>query len=307
MFGSKKLKKTKKAKKESESIFFLWSGDFWTHTLFKVLVAAFVAAGGWLALAAARDQAVKIEDFQISPGNLDFISKPEWVTGPIERQLRSFSTPDAKISLLDSDAAKRIAAALSANPWIKKVESIEKDFPATVRAKVELREPAAYVLRGSRYYLVDGVGTRLPGEYASRRETGLDDLLLIVYVRSTPPPAGKTWGDPAVVEAAKLASYLKDHEDLVKRARIGAIDSSNFGGRRSPRESEIVLLTSDHTKIYWGRGVDTANYTELSPERKIENLERVMTQEGALSDKEYVDVRFGEPAFRDRSYYLGSR
>lgn len=296
--------KKKDEKKVESAGFFLFRGDFWAHTFFRLLIGTLVAAGGWLALAMARDKAVNLRDFQISPANLEFISKPDWVKGPIERQLKNFGWAGEKISLLDTDAAKKVAAALSANPMVKEVKSVERQFPDRVRVKMELREPVALVLRGNRYYMVDAEGTRLPGEFPSKSAVGLD-LILVVYVRSTPPPAGKIWDDPAVVEASRLAGFLKGHGDLVEKARITAIDSSNIGGRRSPREPEITLLTADHTKIFWGRSVYTHNVTELSAEDKISNLEKVIEETGRLADKEYVDLRFADPVYRKRSYYIG--
>lgn len=298
-------KETKDATKKRKKSFFLVSSDFWAHTLLKVLIAALVAAGGGLALAMAREKALTLSDFQVSPANLEFLSKPDWVTGPIERQLKACCPADKKISLFDGQAAKTIAGWLTANPMIKDVKSVSREFPNRVRAKVDLREPAAFVLRGGKYYIVDTEGVRLPGVYASKAQAKLD-LLLIAYVRSSPPPAGKLWNDAAVIQAAKLAAFLKGYKDLVAAAKITAIDSSNIGGRRTPREPEIVLITRDQTKIYWGRGVDCNNVTELSPQRKIENLKKVMAQARGLVDKEYVDIRFLNPVFRRRRYFVGS-
>ncbi len=290
--------------KPAKSSLFLFTGNFWAHTLLRVLVAALVVSGGWLALAMARDKALQLKDFQISPSNLEFISKPDWLEGPLEEKLRNFGWGDKKISLLDSAAAKKIAAALSANPMVKRVNKVERSLPNRMRAEVELREPAAFVLRGRSYYIVDTEGTRLPGQYGSRSATGLDRLM-IVSVRTSPPPAGKVWDDPAVVEAAKLAAFLKDHKDLVKEARITAIDSSNIGGRRSGRSPEIVLLTAYHTKIYWGRGISSGNATELSAKAKLKNLKSVMDQAGGLANKEYVDIRLANPVYVERGYNLG--
>jgi len=296
-------KKTKNEAPEAKG-FFLFRGNFWSHTLLRLLIGALVAAGGWLALAMARDKAVDLRDFQVSPASLEFISKPDWLKGPLERQLKNFGWSGEKISLLDTQAARKVAAALKANPMVKEVKSVERDFPDRVRAEVELREPVALVMRNNRYYIVDAEGTRLPGEFAVRTAVGMD-LLLIPYVYTTPPPAGKIWDDPAVVEAARLADFLKNHLETVKRARITAIDSSNIGGRRSERESEIVLLTADHTKILWGRSVHTHNVTELPAEDKIANLKEVLDRTGGLADKEYVDLRFADPVYRSRSYYIG--
>jgi|GEM_PF-3002299 len=299
------MSKPDKKKKKKEGFLFVLSGQFWAHTLFRVLIAALVVAGGWMLLAMARDRAVTLDDFQVSTGKLDLVSKPAWVKGVIERQLKAIPQTVGNISLLDSQASSKIAAALAANPWVKEVKSVVRDFPNRIRAEVKLRDPAAFVLRDGKFYVVDGEGIRLPGEYSSTGETGLN-LLMVVYVRSAPPAAGKVWDDPAVAEGTKVARVLKAHWDVAKAARIVAIDTSNIGGRRTPRESEITLITADRTLIYWGRGVDFPGATELSAERKIENLKAVLKQEGTLADKEYVDLRFPNPVFRDRKYYLGS-
>ena len=201
MAASKKEKNS--VEQPAEPKFFLASGNFWTHTLMRLLIAALVVSGGLLALAMARDKAVQISDFQVSPASLQFISKPDWLKGPIEQQLKNFGWGDRKISLLDGQATRKVAAALSANPMVKKVRSVERQFPNSMRASVELREPAAYVMRGSKYYIIDVEGTRLPGEYPSRAAAGLD-LLMVAYVRTSPPVAGKVWEDRAVVELSLI-------------------------------------------------------------------------------------------------------
>lgn len=285
--------------------FMILSAGFWGHAALKLLIAAVVVAAGWAGLELARHRAVKLPDFQVYPSTLKLTAKPAWVKGEIEKQLAAAPADDRKISLLDSDATARVAKDLAANPWVKEVKSVVREFPDRIRAKVELREPAAYVLRNSRYFLVDAAGVRLPGDYESPADTGLD-LLLIVYVRSMPTEPGQVWNDPAVIEGAKVAAFLRKYDDVVKKAKITAIDTSNIGGRRTPRESEITLITVDQTKIFWGRGVETPIARELAPESKIANLKAVLEQENNLREKEYVDLRFPKPVFRDRKYYLGA-
>jgi len=299
------MSKKEKGKDNKTGHFFLLTGHFWAHTFFKVLIAGLVVAGGWMFLSMARDKAVTLGDFQVSSSTLELVSKPDWVRGPIELQLKTLPAPAASVSLLDSDATRRVASNIAANPWVKEVKSVVRDFPNRVRAQVRLRDPAAFVLYGGKFYLVDTDGVRLPGEYAKMSESGLD-LLMIVYVRTLPPAPGKIWDDPAVTEGAKVAAVLKQHQDVLKAARIDAIDTSNITGRRTPKESEITLLTADHTQIYWGRTGGRAGATELTPDKKIENLIAVLRREGTLADKEYVDLRFPNPVFRDRRYYLGS-
>jgi len=296
----------KTEKKETRAgRFFPLTGQFWAHTFFKILIAALFVAGGWMVFAMVRDRAVKLEDFRFSISSLDLTSKPAWVRGGIERQVKAIPSAGGTISLLDANATKKVASALLANPWIKDVKTVVRDFPNRVRAEVDLRDPAAYVLTRGLFYLVDSDGVRLPGEYMNMKEAGLD-LLMIVWVRTNPPPAGKVWDDPAVVEGAKIAALLKRNADVVKAARITSIDTTNIGGRRTSREPEIMLITSDHTQIFWGRGVNYSGATELAASRKIENLRAVLRQEKTLADKEYVDLRFPNPVFRDRKYYLGS-
>lgn len=292
-------------KKEKKARFFLLSGDFWAHTFFKVLIAGLVVAGGWMLLSMARDKAVRLDDFQLNLSCLDLVAKPSWVHGNIENQVKALPVSAQNISLLDASATTKVASALAANPWVKGVKSVIRDFPNRVRAEVELRDPAAYVLRGGKLYIVDREGTRLPGEYSTMEEAGLD-LRMVVFVRTAPPAAGMVWDDPAVVEGARVASVLDEHPDIVQAARITSIDTSNIGGRRTPRESEITLLTVDRTQIFWGRGVYCSSATELPAARKIENLRAVLQQEGSLAEKEYVDLRFPNPVFRDRRYHLGS-
>lgn len=289
----------------SSKSFFLFSREFWAHASFRIVVAGLVAAGGWMCYEMARSHAVTLPDFQVTPANLKITSKPAWVEGPIEEQLADMPGKDTTISLLDTKATEKVAANLRANPWVKDVKSVVREFPDRIRARVELREPAAYVLRSGKYYIVDSTGFRLPGEYPAPSDAGLD-LLLIVYVRSMPPAEGTMWNDPAVVEGAKVAAFLNKYDDLVKQAKVTAIDTSNVGGRRTPREADIALITEDQTKILWGKGLDAPIGRELAPESKLANLKAVIDQERNLAEQEYVDLRFPNPVFRPRRYYLGA-
>lgn len=297
-------RKARRTKKIATDRFAIQTLSFWGHTFYRLFIALIVVAGGWMIMAMTRNHAVRLPDFHVSPSSLSFVSKPEWVKGPIEAQLRKVPQAGTKISLLDSEATEKVAAILSGNPWVSEVKSVVRDFPDRIRARVELREPAAYIVRNSKYYIVDSRGVRLPGEYNNPAQTDLD-LLLVVYVRSTPPPAGLVWDDPAVVEGAKTAAFLSRYASIVKGARITAIDTSNIGGRRTPRESEITLVTAEQTRIYWGKSIETSGATELAAKTKIENLKAVLDQEGNLSAKEYVDLRFPNPVFRERSYSMG--
>lgn len=299
------MAKSESKKDRKSSSFFLFSGQFWAHTFFRILIALLVVGGGWMLFSMARDKAVSLDDFKFSLSSLDLAQRPAWVRGILERQIGTIPNSGEEISLLDPNATRKVASALMANPWVRDVKSVVREFPNRVRAEVELRDPAAFVLTHGVFYIVDSEGVRLPGEYTDQRTPGLD-LLMIRFVYTATPPAGKVWEDPAVVEGARLAASLKKNADVVKAARIVAIDTSNIGSRRSPREPEIILVTADQTSIYWGRGVNSPSSTELSADKKIENLRAVLAREGSLAEKEYVDLRFPNPVFRDRKYYLGS-
>ena len=141
-----------------------------------------------------------------------------------------------------------IAAALEFNPWVSKVERVQRYANRGVDVHCAYRLPFAMVQYGEAFYLVDEAGVHLPGRYSSNPE------FMIVQGVQTPPPAdGEAWDAPDLLAGLTVVKLIDD-EPFARQ--ITAVQVHNFHGRRDAREPHIVLATNRAGgQIAWGSAV----------------------------------------------------
>ncbi|MFA5794445.1 MAG: hypothetical protein WC980_05185 [Candidatus Brocadiia bacterium] len=239
------------------------------------------------------------ERFRINLDVLQVMANPEWLTGTeLEPPVKSSLTLNVNTSIFDKSIVSRIRSHYEANPWVARVDSIEKRYPNEIAVKLEIRKPLVAVevkrtKNRSYYYLVDEQSVRLPGEYAKLPELPVT-LPIIVGVNTAPPAAGIRWNDRGLNDALAVAATMENYQ-LYAKLDIGQIDVSNSGGRRNPKESEITLWTKDKIAIQWGRAPNTDKYGELSVEEKVKNLNYVLSIAPKLQGIKYVKIQFHNP------------
>lgn len=271
--------------------------------LFKRFGVYLLALGGFTILLLLVHRQVyayysTLPRYQINLEPLEVMATPDWLKGSeLEQPVKQSVRLSGKANIFDKELLPRLIAQYERNPWIAKVESVEKLYPNELNVKLEMRKPVVAVeyRRGDRnyYYLIDREIVRLPGEYRSVPQLPMV-LPVVAGVRNSPPLAGEKWQDRGLRDAIAVAVNLKQHK-VYDKVEIARIDVTNSGGRVNKLESEVVLLTKNKVAIQWGRSPETDKFGELSPEEKIKNLYRVLEVSPQLKGIKYVKIQFHQP------------
>jgi len=215
-------------------------------------------------------------EYQVGPEQVTITSPPRWIPPDLTKQVFERAGLDEKECLQDPTLSERIAAAFHTHPWIEKVISVRKSFPARIVVDVVYREPVAMVRGVDGHYPVDRHGVLLPARDFS--DSDVERFPVIEGVASVPMgKLGESWGDPVVNGAAELASVL------TRPAADGKTRWQSFGlaSILVPRrvaltgdadELQYELRTAGGSQILWGRGPDSKHPGELSVAQKLQRL-----------------------------------
>lgn len=234
----------------------------------------------WLAmyLAGGRDL-LGLGDYQITPEKIVLQpTQPKWIESDIPAEVFRSSGLTGSISLMDDALVQKIRDAFALNPWIKKVVRVTKEHPARVRIEVEYRRPVL-IVDATDLIPVDGEGVVLPAENFSPRD-------MRKYARfdheNKPPagPAGDPWGDPRVMQAARIMKALGDRAGAWNIVRIQLEDPRRLEGTAD--HYLFDLLTKNGTVIHWGLAPTLKRPGEPTAKKKIEWLENQVKTHGSL-------------------------
>ncbi len=240
------------------------------------------------------------ERYQLNLDLLEVMANPDWLSGTeLEPVIRGSVKLTGNTNIFDKTLVSRALEHYEGNPWIARVDSIQKRYPNELVVKLEIRKPIVAVeIKRSKnralYYLVDNQTVRLPGEYARVPSLAMT-LPVIIGVTTVPPPAGQAWPDPGLSDAIALATTLEDYQ-VYGKLDVAQIDVSNSNGRVNKKESEITIWTKDRVAIQWGRSPATAKFGEIPVEEKIKNLNYVLGIAPRLKGIKYVKIQFQQPS-----------
>jgi hypothetical protein len=215
-------------------------------------------------------------------------TRPDWLKSSTAREIHRKAFRQQTYSIFDSDLTRRIREEYEADPWVLRVDSVTKIFPNHVKIDLLLRRPLARVPGPLGINLVDSEARVL--EVLPSGAGDLCDHLPVVSGLSLPPPArGERWADPAL-DAGIGVLHVLAANDLFDEVRIADVDLSNFGGRKDPKESEIVLLLPNHVRVLWGRAVGA--FGEIPLDQKLDKI-RAFLKEGRGVGSVDWNIRFG--------------
>ena len=219
-------------------------------------------------------------------------------------------------TIFDGDLTTAVRQAYEGSPWVRGV-SVKRRFPGTVEVGLELVQPLAWAeWSEDQYVLVAKDGEILPTP-ANPPELAAPlirttSILREATKRRRIKDEDTAWFAAAVKEGASVINDLTDHAWLgvFESLRIDAVDVSNFGGRVSANEPEVLLATdyryidpATRTKrpvvIFWGRSTQhPRGPIEIAPKKKLENLELVLRSNPGLRNVGQIDLRFDAPVWR---------
>jgi hypothetical protein len=231
------------------------------------------------------------DDYTVDLSTLRVADRPEWAGDGLVTTLQTRGPLTGKMSIFDPDLVVHVNEHYAQNPWVARVLGVEKNFPNTLRVKVEMRKPLVAVERQGKWILVDRDRVRIPGEYDQLPKFSFS-VLKTLGVRGAPPEAGRRWADPGVEAAAGVAAALVDNR-LDRQMTVAGIDVSRVG--KGGRESEVVILAEDNVAIEWGRSPASGAHGELPVEEKVLNLKGVLLSQPRLKGVSRVKVQFDDP------------
>ena len=206
---------------------------------------------------------------------VELVDRPPWCPVAVAEQLQRESDRFLGRSIYDRKVLREAALAYQGNPWVRTVRYVRKRFPDALVVSLELRRPGYAVDRPGKYTVVDREGYVLLENGRAWADT-LTPPLNVWGVKSTPPPPGRRWNDPALLGGIEVLEAIARRPDLLQRAGILGVDVSNFNGARSRKESDIMVRARNDFQIAWGRPQSTPRHGEKRDEEKLDMLERCL-------------------------------
>ncbi len=241
----------------------------------SVAAAAAVAFGGFTLLDTARTQVRQQERFRVSVRDIEATPLPVWIRTDLLAQVQRLGDLPDTLNTLEPDLAGQIRDAFSLHPWVREVVEVRITHPATIRVKLEYREPIAVVQTGRSIEAVDRDGVLLP--VAELPEPQL--YLTVTGIHSTPTgPVGTKWHDPALAAAVSVVESLTPHH---RALGLTSVDVSGFRDSK-PASGSVSLLTEQGTRVKWGRPPNVDYPGEVPVEDKIDRLTKYVADNGSL-------------------------
>lgn len=243
--------------------------------------------------------------YATQPPKVVLKERPAWMSDFLAEQICRAATPPGGHSPLDRNLLRNVRTLLRENArtaaWIKEVRQLRLEYGEkpgdTLVLDCEFRVPTALVEHDGLYYLVDADGAKLPDAYTAQQvnrivygRDGRVNIRVVEGVESDQPQwPGEIWkGDDlgAALEMAKVLHGQDFAEEIVR------IDVSNFKGRQSPRDSQIVLITRRNTQIRWGQPASSTDLAEVSGGEKVRRLQQIFAEKGRVdAGHAWIDIR----------------
>ena len=227
--------------------------------------------------------------------------RPGWMSETHAQQIALAVKPQTVTSALDQQLLEKIANQLAANPWVKQVKRVRRAYGQsagdTIEIECDFRTPMALVATRDQYILVDNEGVRLPAAFPNTQPPrmmfaadGAVNIRLIEGVSALPPAKdGLKWTGDDLKAGLDMVKFLYGRP---MAEEIHAVNVTNFRGRKSSHEAQLVLVTKYQTEIRWGEPLFVAFAAELSKEEKLERLARVRDQYGRIdAGRPWIDIR----------------
>lgn len=300
------------------------SGPMWLGSLFKWLLGAgrpvfvvlvvfgVLCGGGYVAWVKLKPRILNLPEYRVGPEQIEMTPLPPWIHTDIRAEVFRSPTLDGALSLMDDDLTERLAKAFAQHPWVAKVESVVKQFPALVKVSLVYRRPVCMieVLDTSRplnngLYPVNEEGVVLPSTHDDFSPLEAGRYPRFVRIDRMPVVAtGGRWVDLRVVGAAQIAAALGPAWERMKLNHIETLPvdpaanaagkAASDSGRRS-QEPFFVLFTQIGSRIVWGYAPGANMLGELPVAEKVARLEKYLADHDTLDDppgkRQELDVR----------------
>ncbi len=197
-----------------------------------------------------KEKKISGNEYLIQFEDLAVSDSPDWV--PANWSDLAFRDSRLnEVSILQNDAAEKVAAAYEVQPWIKRVRRVQKQL-GDIKVDVEFRTPVGMVEVGANNLIpVDSEAVVFDGKYFPREMTAGYIRISIPLPAEGPAISGRPWKDARIVGAAAIASELEgvwsefDLIRIVNRTRMQSRDSNQ-------QLESFELWSRNDVPVIWG-------------------------------------------------------
>lgn len=299
-------------KKEPSPSSPLWLGSLFQWLLgagrpvFIVLVVmGILCGGGYLAWVKLKPRILASPEYRVGPEQIEITPLPPWIRTDIRFDVLRNPSVDGTLSLMDDDLTERLAKAFAQHPWVAKVESVTKQFPALVKVSLVYRKPVCMIEVPDGVLPVNEEGVVLPTTTADFTSIEVTRYPLFVRIEQRPtiPPGGR-WFDPRVIGAAEIAAALGPAWERMRLHRIETMDIDPAASAASAAASDssrgaqgpiFAVFTRLGSRIVWGHAPGAKTSAEVPVAEKVARLEKYLadydTLDGPQGKRHDFDVR----------------
>jgi len=273
--------------------------------LIVLVLSGVLCGGGTLAWVKLKPQILGSPEYRVGPEQIEITPLPPWIHTDIRAEVFRSPTLDGPLLLMDDDLIERLAKAFAQHPWVAKVESVAKQFPALVKVSLVYRQPVCMVEVPGGLLPVNEEGVLLPSTNADFSPLEASRYPRLVRIERTPAVStGGRWGDPRVVGAAEIAAALGPAWERMRLDRIeplavdpaaGAAGAAAGDSSRRAREPIFAVFTRGGSRIVWGYAPGANMLGEAPAAEKVARLLQYLadhdTLDGPQGKRQELDVR----------------
>lgn len=239
----------------------------------SILWPALLICGGYIAWHRWGVANVSPNFQSVDPALIQISDPPPHVRSDITASVYRDTAMEG-LSLMDRQAAAKIASAYAMHPWVRNVHSVRKLPGGVVDVRLEYREPVAMVqvyrtVAGNRekyFFPIDADAVLLPTRDFTRAET-VEFIHIDVPGADSTNAEGMPFGDLRVSAAAKLATVL-----LPLREKVGVQSIRVAGDVRQMTVPQLEIVTTNQTRHFWGSPPGMELPQESSAITKLQTL-----------------------------------
>lgn len=214
------------------------------------LLAAIIA--GWSFAERRLTQYVHVRELpRIGGRQVELTNAPAWMSPGLRTEVQMSVAGVASGDPLDSASLERVVEALCKNPWVARVERVQRLPGGRLSVVADYREPIATVETPDGFHLVDIKGIHLPGLYREDQLAALG-LPRIVGAHERAGEHGQPWPGEDVKAGLALIRVLRNE------AYLGQITAFDVGDRYATPvdKKELVriklALKTRRGQVIWG-------------------------------------------------------
>ncbi len=235
---------------------------------------------GWLNYGAHK---LDVAYYGIKKENVFLTTQPPWIRTKNKVLDEVFNGSDlSRHSLLDAKTPGYLASVFDAHPWVRKTNCVQP-MAGGVKIDVEYRVPVAMVAceRDGKhdFFAIDGDAILL--DHFDFNDSDVPRYIWIYALgANTTSKEGKPFGDPRIVEAAKLCRFLLMDRERCKISRVMVYPPSTPGRGNSVLEIQTVQKTKsteEGPSFRWGSCPGMEGPGEPPAEAKLAMLKEIVS------------------------------